>query len=426
MATTTNRNITKLAAKQNNPESTLNTALDNLDARDGKLVLTLTGGTYALSATEGQVGLVVITGTLTASQTVNLPAGGSATRLLVIDNRTSGSYTLTVKVNGAGTGVVVLQGTRALLVHDGTEVYLAGYFVSKLGDTMTGDLTIQKATPLLILNNTDNTQVLRVRFQENGTTNGDFQMVGSNHSSGSEQNWMEFVNRTATGGINFWTNTTERLALTPGGAIKLPAYSSLPGSYDADSIYLYVEGTNAELKVRDELGNVTTLSPHAEDAPAWLYDPADTCPPHMTVECNVYAGTVRFTNHTRLTRLQQAQFLGAELPADAERRKVIHEETFADYNARLGLAAGDAGLLVVEDWDANQEACRLKREVERATWLELEAAHRNWARLPADERARTPTPEPPRGALPPPYEKKPKPAWLRNVAGGEPKEKVKL
>ena len=63
--------------------------------------------------------------------------------------------------------------------------------------------------------------------------------------------------------------------------LKLSNASSVPGSNIANTVQLYAEdvSSSSELKVRDEAGNVTTLSPHnfslIEDGPsedmAWAH-----------------------------------------------------------------------------------------------------------------------------------------------------------
>jgi hypothetical protein len=65
-------------------------------------------------------GTLVFTGVLTANCTVIVPARA---RILILDNRTTGSFTLTVKT-ASGTGVVVPQGVRAHTYSDGLNVYL--------------------------------------------------------------------------------------------------------------------------------------------------------------------------------------------------------------------------------------------------------------------------------------------------------------
>jgi hypothetical protein len=58
------------------------------------------------------------TGVLTANSTVNFP---TKDRVYLIENATTGSFSLTIKVSG-GTGIVIPQGTTAICVSNGTNM----------------------------------------------------------------------------------------------------------------------------------------------------------------------------------------------------------------------------------------------------------------------------------------------------------------
>lgn len=86
------------------------------------------------------------TGVLGADSTVNFP---TKDKIYLVENATTGSFTLTVKVTG-GTGVIVPQGTRAILISDGTNmsgIVLQPYAanLSTLG-TSNGTLTAYRET----------------------------------------------------------------------------------------------------------------------------------------------------------------------------------------------------------------------------------------------------------------------------------------
>ncbi len=137
----------------------------------------------------------------------------------------------------------------------------------------------------------------------------------------------------------FGTNATNTIAIKEGVE---PASS--PGNLV--QLYCVEDGGSAELRVRDEAGNVATLSPHAKDAPDTLYDQGKGVD-EMHRVANHYLGTITFTNVDRRNDLLQKQLNGEELPED---RTFTVTETFAEYNARTGAD------LQVEDWDANQQA----------------------------------------------------------------------
>jgi hypothetical protein len=174
-----------------------------------------------------------------------------------------------------------------------------------------------------------------------------------------------------------------------GGVIGI-GNATAPTSSPADMVQLYAEDVTAssELRVRDEAGNVTTLSPHAKDAPDSLYDQGKGID-EMHRVANHYLGTIVFTNVDRRNDLLQKQLNGEDLPVD---RTFKVTETFTEYNARTGAD------LQVEDWDANQQAMFDAQE-------EKVAARQ--AEIDAWDNEEKEAPEPLQS-----YVKKPKPDWL--------------
>ena len=141
--------------------------------------------------------------------------------------------------------------------------------------------------------------------------------------------------------------------------------------------------------VMDSAGNVTAISPHADDAPEWLYDwDIDRMSPKIVREINYYAGIIRYTNHTRQARLLERLLSGDSLPASDLARKVIHEETFEEYNVRTGHT------LEKKDWDTDQ--LRMKSEID----AEIAA----WEAMDEEDKALEDRPEE--------YTVRPKPEWL--------------
>ena len=139
-------------------------------------------------------------------------------------------------------------------------------------------------------------------------------------------------------------------------------------SADGNGGYIWNEammgpGSDKTMNVMDSAGNVTTISPHAEDAPEWLYDwDVDRMSPKIVRELNSYAGIVRYTNYTRQARLLEGLLNGSPAPIDPLFRKVIHEETFEEYNVRTGHA------LERVDWDTDQLRMKSETDAEIATW----------------------------------------------------------
>ena len=76
-------------------------------------------GTYTLSGSELNRISYRFTGALTGNRTVVIPA---TVQQYWVDNRTTGSYTLTISPSGGGTSFNVSQGSRVILYCDGTDV----------------------------------------------------------------------------------------------------------------------------------------------------------------------------------------------------------------------------------------------------------------------------------------------------------------
>lgn len=79
------------------------------------------GGTTTLNSSEASNNIQTFTGALTSNATVIYPP---VVNLYVVNNQTSGSFTLTLST-GLGATTAVAQGTRATVICDGTNFYTA-------------------------------------------------------------------------------------------------------------------------------------------------------------------------------------------------------------------------------------------------------------------------------------------------------------
>jgi hypothetical protein len=131
----------------------------------GRLAKSVAGGSsVTLTEDESGYGILTLSGELTASISVIVPT--PTPNRWIVENLTSGAYSLTVKT-ASGTGVTVKQGTRVELFSDGTNVYAADLVTSIAGRT--GDVTLTAAdvsgvastdSPSLMGNPTAPTQAL--------------------------------------------------------------------------------------------------------------------------------------------------------------------------------------------------------------------------------------------------------------------------
>lgn len=117
-----NLSITHVAAAQNQKEVTINDALDALDNSTNRaLSLAMADADVTLTADQAnRNGLIVLTGTLTATRILMLPANH---RRLALRNATTGGFAVTAKYPGTGATVAVLPETTALLQGDGVDLY---------------------------------------------------------------------------------------------------------------------------------------------------------------------------------------------------------------------------------------------------------------------------------------------------------------
>lgn len=108
-------------------------------------------------------------------------------------------------------------------------------------------------------------------------------------------------------------NITAALAVTATNGLVLPSATarisflgvntSNPPTAGAGTAYLYsaTNGGTAEIFTLDGAGNLTQISPHADDAPTSLIDASDEMP-NVTKEVNLYTGKARWINHSREAR----------------------------------------------------------------------------------------------------------------------------
>jgi hypothetical protein len=92
---------------------------ERIDAKIGDVTtINSTGGTQVLTGAQERVNVVKATGVLVSNLTIEFSGVGGA---WVIQNDTTGAFTLTVKVTGQ-TGVTVTQGTKGLVYFNGTDI----------------------------------------------------------------------------------------------------------------------------------------------------------------------------------------------------------------------------------------------------------------------------------------------------------------
>lgn len=148
-------------------------------------------------------------------------------------------------------------------------------------------------------------------------------------------------------------------AAAPGSAAKcLTIYNGTAPDALADTSTLYTSG--GEGYWADAAGNDTLQTPHAKDAPPDMYVGHDN--EAMDYTYNRYTGVIRWHN---------------------PETGVIRYETAAEYNARLGLRAGDARYKVAKGqagWEADHQASAAQRAREQAAWDSMPESQRSGPR----------------------------------------------
>ena len=120
-SSTTNLDISLIAASQNNKEVTANTAIDTLDAAlCGNQAIALTDADYTWSQASFLAALVTkFSGSITANRNVNVPTG-VAKMFAVRNNTTSSPASALVFKTGSGIATVTISDSNPhLLYSDG-------------------------------------------------------------------------------------------------------------------------------------------------------------------------------------------------------------------------------------------------------------------------------------------------------------------
>jgi len=124
---TTNKNIEKPGNNDyiDTWDAPVNNNSDIIDiAFSGTHIVSLTSSNVTLTQDEAQNICIKLTGTLTANVVVYFPSGISG--FYIVDNSTTGSYTVTLSSAGAGPySALAVQNANTFIWSDGTSVYLA-------------------------------------------------------------------------------------------------------------------------------------------------------------------------------------------------------------------------------------------------------------------------------------------------------------
>jgi len=171
-----------------------------------------------------------------------------------------------------------------------------------------------------------------------------------------------------------------------GGAILMNAISTPSLSSGGAKLYARDNSGTTEMFVLDDAANETQISAHAMDAPQWLYD-ADDPFPRVVRDINHFLGVVRYTNESRLAKLQEIVLAGGSLGGlTADQKKIVHQETFEQHNTRVG----PENPLVRQDWQVLQDNQQATYDARRQDELEQQHRDPNFKVRPAKDIRKSP------------------------------------
>ena len=355
-----------------------------------------TGLLFMASCPSGKGANILLSAAETSGNTATLEFGTSG--LLSYYSGGIARFTVDASGNAAVYGYTVMSSNTSSLLIGTASPHANNYSIDARRTTF-AQLYLQggSAADFLLYHSGAATNAKFIGFRNQSGLGGFSSFVDSG-ASYQKQNILCWDN--LTGNVGLGNPTLPTGGGTP--VLALAQASGNPtgiGSNSAGLIAKDVSGT-AELFAWDEAGNVTQISPHAMDAPAWLYDVDDPLPQILKEE-NLFLGVRRWTNKSRQARLLERFLAGEDLSQlTKEERTFIHVERFKP----------------TLTWEKNQAAQKTAREDAILSWRDRKTAHEaelsEWKKLPSLQKRDTPKPRF-NDPQPQPFTAKPVPTWLK-------------
>ena len=216
----------------------------------GHVIINATGasGTVALTTAQYQNLYILFSGTLSANVNYQVPSGVGGQ--WVVYNGTSGAFTLTLSSGGGGSSVTITQGTRTLIVSDGTNVTLSVNAVTSPGGADTSIQFNQSGvfggSSNLAWNYGTNTLTVTGAVNVNGTINA-YYTGKSGLLINEDSSSNVFINQQDNGPLILNTNNTERMRITAAGNVGIgtstPSNIMTVAAGNGDGIVLQASAT---------------------------------------------------------------------------------------------------------------------------------------------------------------------------------------
>ena len=189
-------------------------AIDTAFGGTGTVNAVGASGTVALTLNQYRPPNIVITGAMTANVNYQIPAGIGG--IWTIYNNTSGAYTITISSAGGGTTQTVSQGSRLLIVCDGTNVSAADSTISaSSNNTFTGKQTFTGTTTNIAEVLTNAAEVITVSATAaTGTINYDITTQSVlYYTANASANWVVNIRGNGSNTLNSLLSTGQCMTI---------------------------------------------------------------------------------------------------------------------------------------------------------------------------------------------------------------------
>ena len=346
--------------------------MTHIISSNGAPILTLNGaaGRVGINQT-APAALLDIAGTVGATVTPLFHAG---------TNSTTG---LTVTTNGnVGVGTATPQGMLSVTNSDGSLDVLPDtltFWRARVLGVTRSTLTIANTPTLTLVQSTGNGMAVSAAgsLTRTGSGNLDVTLIPLNSgnvgiatanplaslhvtNTAAQTDPLRIHTKVGDGSLFAFGVSSNRLALFGATGVT----NTPPAGYAG--MFAETNTGTIELAVIDSAGNVTQISPHPRDCPPAFLITTNWLSgwPEVGKSVKLYSGTVTWKNNSLSSLVQRWQLESTILASNymllmpAQLRALLPsalvvEESFSEYNTRLGLTPGNGGL-VENNWDVVQ------------------------------------------------------------------------